>query len=88
MSFLTPTNNQNIGNSDFQRDTNTSLNLAKDDPQGSGGCKSESPSPRWIVKHNSQASLTRNLLVFWRQMLTMHTSVFSYYQDLHQKPDR
>ena len=40
------------------------------------------------LKHNSQASLTRNKLVFRSEMLAMHTSVFCYYQDRHEKPDR
>ena len=69
---------ENIGNSQLFRDTSTSLKPTKDDPQG---------SDEWL-KHNSRASPTRNKLVFWRQMIVMHTSVFCYYQDRHEKPDR
>ena len=42
MPFLTLTNNQNIGNSDFYRDTSTSLKPTKDDPQGIEGFVNQS----------------------------------------------
>ena len=42
MPFLTLTNNQNIGNTDFYRDTSTSLKPTKDDSQGSGGFVNQS----------------------------------------------
>ena len=50
--------------------------------------KPESPSPRWIVETWLSSLSTRNKLVFWRHVLAMYTSVFGYYQDQHEKPDR
>ena len=41
-----------------------------------------------LLKHNSWASLTWSKLVFWHQMLAMHTSSFCYYQNWHEKADR
>ena len=41
----------------------------------------------WIVK-TLFLSFTYPKNVSWHEMLAMHTSAFSYYQDWHKKPDR
>ena len=89
MPFLTLNNNQNIGNSDFYRNTSTSLKPTKDDPQGSRGFVTQS----LLLLGESLKNITLELLLpgiswFSGAKCSPCTPVFCYYQDRHEKPDR